>query len=101
MSEPSYALNAYLKVADELRDENLEPVLIGYYTLLTLTLGEATTLKDVHDAWALWRMAAQPSHRDLIPFADLATDVQERDRPNMDAIHRAARSLTAAAGVAS
>jgi hypothetical protein len=93
MSEPNYALNAYLKVADELRDENLEPVLIGYYTLLTLTLGEVTTLKDVHDAWALWRMAAQPSHRSLIPFDELAPDVQERARPYMEAIHRAAKAL--------
>lgn len=66
--------------------------LIKLYTLLALTKGTATTLRDVHDAWAVWRNATNPEHRSLVDFDQLDHDVQELDRPYCDAIHAAAPS---------
>jgi hypothetical protein len=63
--------------------------LLRLYALLALTKGRETTLKDVHDAWAIWRQVSNRSHRSLLPFAELSRDVQEMGRPYMDAIHRA------------
>lgn len=64
--------------------------LIGLYTLLALARGPATTLEDVHDAWAIWRNTTNPAHKSLVPFDALSRDVQEMDRKYMEAIHKAA-----------
>lgn len=70
-----------------------DPDLIHLYTLLALTKGEATTLADVHDAWALWRMQTRPDHPSLVPFGELTPETQEYDRPYMEAIHQVAREV--------
>lgn len=74
----------------------LDPDLAQLYLLLALIKGENTTLEDVHDAWGAWRNTTNPKHKSLIPFGDLAVQVQELDRPYMDAIHAAARSRSGA-----
>ncbi|GLY08286.1 hypothetical protein [Actinoplanes sp. NBRC 101535] len=70
--------------------------LIGFYALLALTHGQDTTLEHVHDAWALWRISTRPDHPDLILFDQLTPEVQELDRPYMQAIHQAAARVAAA-----
>ena len=71
----------------------LTPDLQQLYVLLVLTSGTATTLADVHDAWACARAITRPDHRDLVPFEQLTADVAEWDRPFMVAIHTAARQM--------
>lgn len=58
-----------------------DPALLRLYALLAMTTGPATTLRDVHEAWALWRTATNPGHRSLIPFEQLAPEVQALDEP--------------------
>ena len=77
-------------VADALMVEtSIPPELAKLYALLVLTKGDDTTLRDVHDAWALWA----GEHRSAVPFDDLTAEVQELDRPYMDAIHRADKKI--------
>lgn len=66
------------------------PDLLGLYALLVLTTGEGTTLENVHDAWAVWREATRPDHPSLVPFADLAPEVQALDAKYRDAIREVA-----------
>lgn len=68
-----------------------DPDLLRLYALLVLTTGEDTTLENVHDAWALARLATRPDHPDLVPFADLAPAIQAYDKPYQDAIRETAR----------
>lgn len=72
----------------------LEPDLAQLYALLAMTKGADTSLKDVHDAWALYRNQTKPDHKSLIPFDELAPEVQELDREYMAAIHEAALAVT-------
>lgn len=67
--------------------------LIDLYALLAATKGEATTLKDVHEAWGIWKNRINPIHKDLIPYDELTPEVQELDRKYMYAIQTAARSF--------
>lgn len=68
------------------------PVLLDLYTLLGVQYGEQTDLVMVHNAWSVWCNRSDPQHRSLIPFPFLAHEVQELDRPYMDAIHQAVRA---------
>ena len=70
----------------------LENELVNLYALLVLTRGAETTLKDVHDAWGVWRNLTNPTHKSLVPFDQLSLEVQELDRKYMEAIHKAAAS---------
>jgi hypothetical protein len=80
------------QVVEELAEllPDCEPDLIRMYALLALVLGGETTERDVHDAWALWRHATNPRHRSLVPFNDLAADVQAMDIPYAQAIRAVA-----------
>lgn len=73
-----------------------DPALIRLYALLALAKGAGTTLADVHDAWSLWRMVTRPDHPSIVPFADLTPEVQEMDRPYMEAIHKIAKEAPGA-----
>lgn len=66
-------------------------VLYRIYAVLALAKGEATTMEDVHDAWAAWTAEDRPDHESLIRFDKLRPDIQEMDRLYMDAIHDVAR----------
>ena len=63
--------------------------------------GTETTLENVHDAWSTWRDATRPDHPSLVPFAELAPDVQELDRKYADAIREVAERHNAEGQVSS
>lgn len=87
-------LNYVQVVIDKLNAEiDLYPDLTELYALLVLTKGLATTLEDVHDAWSIWQNRTVANHRSLIPFDELTLEIQELDRPYMDAIHAVALDL--------
>jgi hypothetical protein len=94
---PAYVETAVAAVTREL-DAGCDPALVRLYTLLALTKGAATTLENVHDAWALWRMETHPDHPSIIPFPELSPEVQELDREYTEAIHRAAKAHQWATG---
>jgi hypothetical protein len=72
----------------------LDPELAQLYALLALTRGTRTTLRDVHDAWAIWRTTTRPDHPSIVPFDQLTPQVQELDRKYMTAIHQTAKAVT-------
>ena len=76
--------------------DDCPPELLRFYALLVLIQGHCTSLEDVHDAWACWRVATKPDHPALVLFADLPPDVQELDRKYMDAIHEVAAEMAEA-----
>ncbi len=61
------------------------------YAVLMRAKGEAVTAADVHDAWAAWTVSTRGEHECLVPFESLDPEVQDRDLPYVEAIHRAAR----------
>lgn len=79
-------------VADHL-DRQCGERLLELFGFLALTIGRGTTREDVHDAWAVWMNDIRPDHRSLVPFDELTPEVQAKDQPYVDAIHRAARAL--------
>ena len=68
--------------------------LLDLYTVLVLIRGEGTTLEHVHDAWSVWMSRTRPDHRSIIPFGELATEVQEMDRKYAEAIQETARRVS-------
>jgi hypothetical protein len=66
-------------------------ILFRIYGVLALAKGERVVMEDVHDAWAAWMSAQDPSHRSLRPLAELPTEVQDSDQPYVDAIRTVAR----------
>lgn len=77
--------------------ENTE-LLLDLYTLLALTRGDDVTSQDVHDAWSVAIQRSDPEHRSLVPFDELAPDVQAMDDRYRDAIAAAARGEVAEVG---
>jgi hypothetical protein len=73
----------------------LDPQLLDLYTLLALTHGVSVDLRDVHDAWAVWRAGTNPAHRSIVPFGQLTAEVQGLDRKYADGIRRAAETIHA------
>ena len=88
---------------DEVKQELSKHIKVGkgltnVYSLLVLVKGEETTLKDVHDAWAInieqtWDKATYGEHRSVIEFDQLSKEVQDKDQSYVDGIHAAARTL--------
>lgn len=74
--------------------------LVHLYTLLVLTKGTDITLKDVHDAWAVFTNF-QPKtewcrgheHPSIIPFEELTYEEQEKDRKFADILRSVAEEL--------
>jgi hypothetical protein len=90
----SYATAARAALVRELGTEYAcEPELVDLYTLLVLVKSEEVTLKDVHDAWSIWRLRTQPDHPSIVPFEELEKSSQDYDLPYAQAIRRAARSV--------
>lgn len=84
VQEITTRLDAIVKLPSELNN---------LYALLVLVKGLATTLEDVHDAWAIWQNVSKPDHKSLIVFNDLSLEVQELDRKYMEAIHAVALDM--------
>lgn len=61
------------------------------YAVLALAKAETTTAPDVHDAWAARMLDRGREHPSLVPYEELATDVQGQDEPFVAAIRRVAR----------
>lgn len=88
---------------DQAKEELSKHIKVGkglteLYALLALVKGEETTLKDVHDAWAMninrtWDKAQFGEHFSMIPFEELKPETAEKDQRFVDAIHATARAL--------
>lgn len=78
------------EIAPSLRPEERSGDLYRLYGLLVLIKGIDCTLQDVHDAWSTWMTTDQPDHDALVPFDELSPEAQEKDRPYLAAIKRAA-----------
>lgn len=74
-------------------DAGITMSLFDVYLLLVLTSGEDVTPKQVHDVWAIAEWYTRPDHRSIVPFDQLAPEVQALDQPFVDAIQAAARAL--------
>ncbi|RIK04229.1 MAG: hypothetical protein DCC48_14155 [Acidobacteria bacterium] len=90
-------------VADEIKRELPPDVvpsedagdLMLLYAVLCLAVGHAVTAENVHDAWTAWMTARGQEHDSMVPFGDLAPDVQLEDEPFVLAIRRVADRLGA------
>lgn len=91
MDEATYIGDAIAAIEVEL--PGLGDELTRLYALLALVRGVNTDLRDVHDAWAVWRDRTQPGHRSIVPFDQLAPEVQELDRKYRDGIRRVAATI--------
>jgi len=58
------------------------------YAALALAKGEDVTRRDVHNAWAAWMAARQPSHESIRPFDQLDEATKNEDDPFVTAIRR-------------
>jgi hypothetical protein len=94
ITEATTALHDAIRAQGKTPEASLSPDLQQLYVLLVLTRGTATTLADVHDAWACARAVTRPDHPDLVLFEELSSETAEWDRPFMNAIHAAARTLS-------
>lgn len=89
----------YIQTVIELLDEKLDlkttpyEKLLDVYALLVLTVGENCTQENIHDAWSVWQNKIDDSHRSLIPFADLAKEVQALDEKYRLAVVEVAKKL--------
>jgi hypothetical protein len=88
-------MNYVERVIDAILGENndLDYALAEMYALLVLVKGVNITMEDVHDAWSMWRNQTSPSHRSILPFDELASEVQEMDREHMEMLHRVAEQI--------
>jgi len=75
-------MNYIQEMLDELSETlpGLPDELLDLYGLLVAVKGDKVTLKDVHEAWAIWKNRIRPDHKSLIPFDELTLEVQELDR---------------------
>jgi len=96
-------MKTYIDKAAELIAEKTElsnAELVHLYALLVLVKGADITLKDVHDAWAVFTNF-QPKtewcrghgHPSLIPFEELSEEEQEKDRKYADILRSVAEEL--------
>lgn len=77
---------------DKLPDRGLDQ-LFASYALLALSRGVEVTNEDVHDAWSAWATEFSPDSDAIVPYDELASDVQAQDTIFRDAIRSVARSL--------
>lgn len=67
-------------VKEQLLELGCDETLTALYTLLALVKGQDVTMKDVHDAWAVWKNNIDKEHKSLVPFERL-----DRATKNLDA----------------
>jgi hypothetical protein len=63
------------------------------YAVLALSVGEAITLENVHDAWSAWTVLTSTEHTSVRPFPELPQGTKQEDEPFRDAIGRVAHVL--------
>ena len=88
---------------DEAKKELAKHITVGkglmlVYTVLVLAKGEETTLKDVHDAWAVninenWDKEKLGDHWSVVPFDQLKPETQAKDQTYVDGICKTAHIL--------
>lgn len=61
------------------------------YAALGRTRGDATSARDVHDAWVAWMEIHRRRHRSMRPFEELPNEVRREDEPFVEAIRAALR----------
>ena len=92
-------MDNYIEEAKDalMREIDVEFELLDLYTLLIFTTGIHTTLKNVHDAWCIWKIKSGTehalSHQSLRPFEELSEEVQELDREYTEAIIKVAKLI--------
>lgn len=64
--------------------------LFRLYAVLTLVKGAAVTREDVHNAWAAWMSADDPTHEAIKPYDELVENVQREDQVYVEAIRTVA-----------
>jgi hypothetical protein len=98
MSEPTYLdeIAAAIRAAtplDRLPDEDRLDDLFRLYALLALAKGEAVTARDVHNAWGVWMLNRGEAHDRVVPYGDLAAEVQKEDEPFVISIREVSPQL--------
>lgn len=85
--------NYIQRIKDALKEihPRMDSELLDVYALLVLVRGEEVTLKDVHDAWSVWKNNIRPDHRSLIEFDELTPEVQALDQKYADSISLVAK----------
>lgn len=85
--------NYVQQIKDALKElhPRMDSELLDVYALLVLVKGEDVTLKDVHDAWSVWKNNIRPDHRSLIEFDELTPEVQALDQKYADSIRLVAK----------
>lgn len=71
----------------------VEPDLLDLYVLIVFLKGSSATLRDIHEAWAVWKNKTKPDHKSLIPFEQLSKEVQDLDMEYTQAIQETAQEL--------
>ena len=61
------------------------------YAVLARSKGTSTDARDVHDAWVAWMLIRGADHPSMVPFDELAPEVQQQDAPFVAAILQASR----------
>ncbi len=87
-AQPAAAPNYLDRIAGQLGElvPDCEPELLRIYAVLVLVKGRDVTPADVHHAWAVWTAPRRPDHPSLVPFEDLAPEVQRLDDRYAEAI---------------
>lgn len=75
--------------ADQLPNEDAS-ALFRIYAVLALAKGSAVTAEDVHNGWAAWMTASNPTHESVEPFDQLSRKIQSDDEPFVKAIRTVA-----------
>ena len=79
-----YLEDVAARIAREAQADFGDPVqrpLYLLYAILALAKGEATTRRDVHDAWVAWMTMRGEDHESMVPFERLAPEIQSEDGP--------------------
>lgn len=59
---------------------------IYLYAQLVVTKGKNTTLKDVHDAWAISEESFNPEDKLIVPFSELSEENKDKYKPLLEVI---------------
>ncbi len=77
------------RVPTELVPEGDTRALFLIYAALGLAKGQAVRRRDVHNAWAAWMAATNPSHESIRPFDQLDPETKTEDDAFVIAIRSA------------